>query len=131
MFYLFKKLLAIAFLLPCTLLWAQDAKFDEFLQSTYKDCKKEVSSFLDSNQTPVAWRKAPLQYGKICDCSKEKVQADAYIKRIITSTNSSYILISRSASFNSRVELKLLSSIFVCLSDEMDKRLQEIQYKGK
>lgn len=131
MFYLFKKLLAIAFLLPCTLIWAQDAKFDEFIQSTYKDCKKEVSSFLDSNQTPVAWRKAPLQYGKICDCSKEKVQADAYIKRIITSTNSSYILISRSASFNSRVELKLLSSIFVCLSDEMDKRLQEIQYKGK
>ena len=131
MFYLFKKLLAIAFLLPCTLIWAQDAKFDEFIQSTYKDCKKEVSSFLDSNQTPVAWRKAPLQYGKICDCSKEKVQADAYIKRIITSTNSSHILISRSASFNSRVELKLLSSIFVCLSDEMDKRLQEIQYKGK
>lgn len=131
MFYLFKKLLAIAFLLPCTLLWAQDAKFDEFIQSTYKDCKKEVSSFLDSNQTPVAWRKAPLQYGKICECSKEKVQADAYIKRIITSTNSGHVLISRSASFNSRVELKLLSSIFVCLSDEMDKRLQEIQYKGK
>lgn len=131
MFYLFKKLLAIAFLLPCTLIWAQDAKFDEFIQSTYKDCKKEVSSFLDSNQTPVAWRKAPLQYGKICECSKEKVQADAYIKRIITSTNSGHVLISRSASFNSRVELKLLSSIFVCLSDEMDKRLQEIQYKGK
>ena len=131
MLYLFKKLLAIAFLLPCTLIWAQDAKFDEFIQSTYKDCKKEVSSFLDSNQTPVAWRKAPLQYGKICDCSKEKVQADAYIKRIITSTNSGHVLISRSAYFNSRVELKLLSSIFVCLSDEMDKRLQEIQYKGK
>ena len=131
MLYLFKKLLAIAFLLPCTLIWAQDAKFDEFIQSTYKDCKKEVSSFLDSNQTPVAWRKAPLQYGKICECSKEKVQADAYIKRIITSTNSSHILISRSASFNSRVELKLLSSIFDCLSDEMDKRLHEIQYIGK
>lgn len=131
MHHLFKKILILAIFFPCTLLWAQDAKFDEFIQSTYKDCKKEVSSFLDSNQTPIAWRKASLQYGKICDCSKEKVQADAYIKRIITSSNSSQILISRSASFNSRVELQLLSSIFVCLSDEMDKRLQEIPYKGK
>lgn len=132
MITLIKKLfIAIFVLLSSHVLWAQEAKFDEFVKSTFEDCNKEVASFLDVNQTPATWRKAPLNYSKVCDCSKEKVQSDAYLKRVLSSTAPAQIMVSKSKTFNSRVELKLLSSLFSCLSSEMDKRLLDIKYTGK
>lgn len=132
MMSLIKKLfIAIFLLFSSHVLWAQEAKFDEFVKSTFEDCNKEVASFLDVNQTPASWRKAPLNYSKVCDCSKDKVLSDAYLKRVLNSTAPAQIMISKSKTFNSRVELKLLSSLFSCLSSEMDKRLVDIKYTGK
>lgn len=125
------KLFYLVILLISSSSWAQEAKFEDFIKLTYEDCQKEVSTFLDSNQTPSSWKKSPLNYAKVCECSKEKVQSDLYIKRVISSTSPQQILISKSKSFNSRVELKLLSSLFSCLSFEMDKRLLDIKYSAK
>jgi hypothetical protein len=123
--------IATLLLLSSQVLWAQEAKFDEFVNSTFEDCNKEVASFLDVNQTPSSWRKSPLNFSKICDCSKQKVQSDVYLKRVLNSTAPGQMMVAKSKTFNSRVELKLLSSLFSCLSSEMDKRLLDIQYTGK
>lgn len=131
MFHIKKLFIAIFVLLSSHVLWAQEAKFDEFVKSTFEDCNKEVASFLDVNQTPASWRKAPLNYSKVCDCSKEKVLSDTYLKRVLSSTAPAQIMVAKSKTFNSRVELKLLSSLFSCLSSEMDKRLLDIKYTGK
>jgi hypothetical protein len=132
MISLIKKLCIATFLLLSSqVLWAQEAKFDEFVKSTFQDCNKEVASFLDVNQTPTSWRKSPLNYSKVCDCSKEKVQSDVYLKRVLSSTAPAQMLVAKTKTFNSRIELKLLSSLFSCLSSEMDKRLLEIKYTGK
>lgn len=131
MFHIKKLFIAVFVLLSSHVLWAQEAKFDEFVKSTFEDCNKEVASFLDVNQTPASWRKAPLNYSKVCDCSKEKVLSDTYLKRVLSSTAPAQIMVAKSKTFNSRVELKLLSSLFSCLSSEMDKRLLDIKYTGK